>query len=340
MLCRIVKEQEQTYDTLTGIPNFSSFMQEAAKLICYNEDTRYAIIVFDVDKFKLINDQYNMHIGDMVLIHIADVLKERVTRGNSYARLHSNVCAVCMEYERKGDIIKFIEKLRKGIARNEVMGAEVLARWNHPRKGLIQPNNFIPKFEKNGFILQLDAYMWEEDCRTIRTWIDEGRKPIPLSVNISRYHIYNARIEEILKNLLAKYQLKPEHLSLEITETLFFENTAQLYSLLNRLQALGFKLEVDDFGSGYSSLNMLRKVPVDTIKIDKDFLDETLTSEKGKIVIRHTIDMAKELQLLIVAEGVETEEHVEFLKKSHCDIAQGYFFARPMPIEAFNKLAF
>ena len=121
---------------------------------------------------------------------------------------------------------------------------------------------------------------------------------------------------------------------------MFFDNADDLYYLLKRLQEMGFRLEVDDFGSGYSSLNMLRNVPVDVIKIDKGFLDDTLNSEKGKVVIRHTIAMAKELQLQIIAEGVETTEHVNFLRGSHCDVAQGYYFAKPMPLEEFNKLKF
>ena len=139
---------------------------------------------------------------------------------------------------------------------------------------------------------------------------------------------------------MKKYDLTPRALSLEITETMFFGNSNELYYLLERLQNMGFRLEVDDFGSGYSSLNMLRNVPIDVIKIDKGFLDDTLTTEKGKIVIRHTIAMAKELQLQIIAEGVETTEHVDFLRNSHCDIAQGFYFARPMPLEEFNKMNF
>ena len=222
----------------------------------------------------------------------------------------------------------------------EIVGAEVLTRWLHPKKGMIKPDDFIPLFERNGFIIKLDEYMWEEACKAIHSWQQQGRRQFPVSVNVSRYHIYNRNIEQVLNNLLKKYELTPGALSLEITETMFFDNQNELYFLLNHLQQMGFRLEVDDFGSGYSSLNMLRNVPVDVLKIDKGFLDDTLNSEKGKIVIRHTIAMAKALQLQIIAEGVETEEHVRFLKNSQCDIAQGYYFAKPMPLEEFNKLKF
>lgn len=219
----------------------------------------------------------------------------------------------------------------------DICGAEVLVRWKHPVKGLIQPNDFIPLFERNGFILKLDEYMWEEACRTIANWRAEGKEPVPLSVNISRYHIKNNDLVGVWKRLIRKYDIPAAYLILEITET-FFYDSEDLYVVLTKLQNMGFKLEVDDFGSGFSSLNMIRQVPVNAIKIDKEFLDKKLATDKGKIVISHTIAMAKDLQLGVIAEGVETKEHVDFLKSSDCDIAQGYFFAKPMPLDDFNKL--
>ena len=139
--------------------------------------------------------------------------------------------------------------------------------------------------------------------------------------------------------MIKKYNIPTSYLTLEITET-FFYDSKDLYDVLEQLQAMGFRLEVDDFGAGYSSLNMIRQIPVDTIKIDKDFLDKKLATDKGKIVISHTIAMAKDLKLDVVAEGVETKEHVDFLKSSSCDIAQGFFFAKPMPLEEFEKIYF
>ena len=223
---------------------------------------------------------------------------------------------------------------------NSLCGAEVLCRWLHPVKGLIPPNDFIPLFEKNGFILKLDEYMWEQACQTLRGWLDEGREPVPLSVNISRYHIRHNDLVAVFTRLLDKYGLTSDMLTLEITESLFLDKPEELNHVLSHLQAMGFKLEVDDFGSGFSSLNLIRNIAVDTIKIDKDFLDSEISSEKGKIVVNHTISMAKDLQLQVVAEGVETKEHVDFLKGSACDIAQGFYFAKPMPLEKFNELSF
>lgn len=414
-------------DTLTGIAKSSAFYTNAEKEIFSNTELKYAIVVFDVDRFKTINDLYTMSTGDEVLKHIAGALKDAFPGHHNFARMHSDMFAFYINYENKGEIIRLIEKIRKKIStndfgfeintsygiylvedlsvpvnlmcdramiasrkckgnvlmfcafydeqyRNEMLkaneiernmykalenedfkmylqpkyrlsdgslcGAEVLCRWLNPEKGIIPPMEFIPLFEKNGFILKLDEYMWEKACQTIRGWIDEGRAPVPLSVNISRYHIQHNDLEAVFSGLIKKYNIPVEYLELEITESLFLDKPERLNRELVKLQKLGFKLEVDDFGSGFSSLNLIRNVAVDTIKIDKDFLDSELASEKGKIVINHTIDMAKDLRLQVIAEGVETKEHVDFLKNSRCDIAQGFYFARPMPLEDFNRLGF
>ena len=413
-------------DKLTGIPNRIRFYDQTQVAI-QDIYKNYAIILLDIERFKNINDIHGIAEGDEVLRYIARVLKETYGNHNNYARLHSDMFVFYISYEKKGEIIKEIEKIRKKISANPfqydivtkfgmylvddrsipvnlmcdrammaertvkgnimkfcafydehyreemlragqieqdmeraltehqyqmylqpkyrlsdntLCGAEVLCRWKHPEKGLIPPNDFIPLFEKNGFILKLDEYMWEEACKNIRRWLDEGHQVVPISVNISRYHIQHNNLEEALTNLLDKYNLTPDRLNLEITESLFLDNPEELNRVLERLKRMGFKLEVDDFGSGFSSLNLIRNISVDTIKIDKEFLDSEIASEKGKIVVNHTIGMAKDLNLQVIAEGVETKAHVDFLRESHCDIAQGYFFAKPMPIEEFERIAF
>lgn len=218
-----------------------------------------------------------------------------------------------------------------------LVGAEALIRWNHPVNGLIAPDKFVPIFEKNGFIIQLDKYVCEEVCRLLNKWISMGIEPVPISVNLSRLHIYNDSIVDYLVELVKKYELLPKYLRFEITETLFINNTDALISILEQLRDLGFKVEMDDFGSGYSSLNMLRNVPVDLIKIDREFFDEKMSDNKGKIVVSHTIAMAKDLDLQVLAEGVETEEHAQFLRDSKCDMAQGYLFSKPMTLGAFEE---
>ena len=242
-----------------------------------------------------------------------------------------------MNQALSGHQFKMYLQPKINLSNTKICGAEVLCRWLHPTKGLIQPNDFIPLFERNGFILKLDEYMWEQACGALQKWKNEGKPIVPLSVNISRYHIKNNDLIGVWKRLIKKYDLDPKDLTLEITET-FFYDSKDLYDVLKSLQDLGFCLEVDDFGTGYSSLNLIRNVPVDVIKIDKDFLDQKLATDKGKIVIGHTIAMAKDLNLGVVAEGVETKEHVDFLKSSCCDIAQGYYFAKPMPLAEFEDL--
>lgn len=425
---KVTAKLEEAYkekDVLTGLPSYAKFYTDAENKVKNNPDKRYAIVVFDIDRFKSINDIYGMIKGDEALKHIAVCLETLFEGKKNYSRMHSDRFTYIMSYEKKGQIIKKIEKLRKLINNNnfefvintsfgiylaternvpinlmcdraaiacntikgnimkfcaffdeqyredmlkinsiekdmykalensefkmylqpkyrlsndDLCGAEVLCRWFHPQKGIIPPNDFIPLFERNGFILKLDEYMWEQACKAIRGWLDTGKEPIPLSVNISRYHIKHNNLEMALLRLLKKYKLDAKYLNLEITESLFLDKPEELNRVLVKLQEHGFKLEVDDFGSGFSSLNLIRNITVDTIKMDKEFLDNEIATEKGKIVVNHTIDMAKDLNLLVIAEGVETKEHVDFLKKSNCDIAQGFYYAKPMSLEDFNSL--
>lgn len=219
----------------------------------------------------------------------------------------------------------------------KLKGAEALVRWQHPEKGLIMPDGFIPVFESNGFIIKLDEYVCREVCIMLRRWLDAGVEPVPVSVNLSRLHIYSGDVIGYLIEIIKKYEIPPKYLRLEVTETIFLGDTDKLNDVLTELHSLGFKVEMDDFGSGYSSLNMLKTVPVDTVKIDKEFFADEANTDKSKIVMKHTISMAKDLQMEVIAEGIETEEHVEFLKKSNCDVGQGYYFSKPMPLLEFEN---
>ncbi len=237
---------------------------------------------------------------------------------------------------KEGEFMVYLQP-KVSLSTERLIGAEALIRWKHPDKGVIAPDNFVPIFEKNGFIMQLDRYVCEEVCRFLHKMMEEGRGIVPISVNLSRLHVYNGAIVEYLLELIEKYNIPPHYLRFEITETSFITNMDALIDIVEKLRNIGFKVEMDDFGSGYSSLNMLRNVPVDTIKIDKEFFDKKLDDEKGKIVISHTIAMAKELKLEVLAEGVETEEHAKFLRESNCDLAQGYLFSRPMTLVDFEE---
>ncbi len=219
----------------------------------------------------------------------------------------------------------------------KIVGAEALVRWNHPTKGLIPPGKFIPVFEKNGFIMELDAYIWEKTCKILKQWIDTGKTVLPVSVNISRVNLYNPQLATIVKELVEKYGISPHLLELEITESAYTNNAFQLIDVIEEFHQHGFTVLMDDFGSGYSSLNMLKDIPVDALKIDLNFLSGTDKLERGKNILTSVIGMSQSINLPTIAEGVETKEHAEFLRSIECHLAQGYFFFRPMPVEDFEK---
>lgn len=212
-------------------------------------------------------------------------------------------------------------------------GAEALVRWMHPTRGMIAPAEFIPVYERNGIIGRLDQYMWKKVCALLRKWIDEGKEPDPISVNVSRVNIYNPHLVEILNKIIIEYRIPPQLLNLEITESAFMEDQSLVMRTVKRLHDLGFKIMMDDFGSGYSSLNVLKDMDVDYLKIDMKFLqEEKAFNGKGEKVLTSVVRMAKWLQLPSIVEGVETEEQVDFLKCIGCEYAQGFYYAKPMSV--------
>ena len=213
---------------------------------------------------------------------------------------------------------------------NELVSAEALVRWRHPEKGIISPGDFIPLFEKNGFITKLDFYVWESVCRFLAENKKNGIQNVPISVNVSRINLYNKDLCKVMEGLLEKYGIEPKFLKLEITESAYTENPEQLLSAMAVLQNRGFKVLMDDFGSGYSSLNMLKDVPVDILKIDMKFIDNLDTSERACKILYNIIQMAHGLNMEIVAEGVENDNQFELLKRMGCDCIQGYYFSRPL----------
>ncbi len=220
----------------------------------------------------------------------------------------------------------------------KIFGAEALVRWDHPEKGLISPAGFIPVFEANGFITQLDFYVWEVVCKNLRKWIDEGKNPPSISVNVSRIDIYNDALPEMLMGLIDKYQLQPKMLHLEITETAYVKNQLQLISMVNRLKKCGFIIEMDDFGSGFSSLTMLSEIPVDVIKLDISLLSNRKKSEKSTSVLRFIINLSRELGIPVIAEGVETRDDLNYLKALKCKYGQGFYYCKPVTEDDFSKI--
>lgn len=221
-----------------------------------------------------------------------------------------------------------------------ILGAEALVRWEHPVRGMISPGEFIPVFEKSGYITRLDNYMWELACRQLRTWKDQGIDNIHISVNISPMDFYLIDIYDTFTSLVERYGIDPVHLKLEITETALMEDISKHLALIDRLRNYGFHVEIDDFGSGYSSLNTLQDIQVDVLKLDMGFLRKTDNQGRSRIIMNAVIDMSKNLGFTIVTEGVETEEQVDYLTQAGCDIFQGYFFAKPMPVKDFESKYF
>lgn len=222
----------------------------------------------------------------------------------------------------------------------KIVSAEALVRWIHPEKGMIPPIEFIPLFEKNGFICKLDYFVWEECIKTLAKWREENQIMVPISINLSRVDIQKKDFLESLLLLFDKYSIDPKWIKAELTESACLENDKIIMEKMNQLKSFGLKIAIDDFGSGYSSLHMLKKMPIDILKIDKSFLDyNEIMREKDEIVIRDVVELGKHLQMQIVMEGVEKQEQSYFLESIGCDIAQGYYYGRPMSVEEFEQLA-
>ncbi len=410
-------------DPLTGIYNQAAFYNRMDRMLEAHPDRRFAVIMMDIDKFKVVNDLYGMDGGNRALRDIAGVLEACLKDQGLCTRMYADVFCIFTECRERSEVERLILQILNGIRKTEfgpaltpyfgicnversdqsavqlcemagfahkaakgsrsrrllfyddtmrqrlltekriedemehalksgqfkvylqpkydlfsekVVGAEALVRWEHPEEGMIAPDQFVPLFEKNGFIIELDHFVWDEACRELRSWLDLGFEPLPISVNVSRLHLRGYDLEQEVKDAADRRGIPHRLLELELTESLFFENLDHLRSVLNMLRKDGFVLNMDDFGSGYSSLNMLKDISVDTLKIDSGFFNETVSTEKGKTVIRHTVTMAKELNMKVVAEGVENQEEVDFLKEIGCSEIQGYYISAPIPMEEFE----
>ncbi len=221
---------------------------------------------------------------------------------------------------------------------SKCIGAEALIRWSHKERGLLPPNTFLPLFEKNGFIQKLDIFVFENVCKFLSGWITEGHEPVVISCNLSRLHLQNPRLTSMLTSIAEKYKVSTQYLEIELTESLMHEDIQKLIETMLSLKKAGFKISIDDFGSGYSSLNMLKDIPADVLKIDKEFLSRSTENPKGAIILSSVVTMAKQLNLKTIAEGVEVIEEVTLLKRIGCEMVQGYYYAKPMPSQEFNDL--
>ena len=220
-----------------------------------------------------------------------------------------------------------------------VVGGEALVRWEHPTRGEIMPSAFVNLFERNGFIAKLDMYVLDFVCRLLRRWSDEGRALLPISVNMSRLHVLDYNFAQSVREVIDLHGVDPKFIELEISEAAFLENADVLPEILDRLKATGVRLAMDNFGTGYFSLSMLKNTPLQVLKLDKAFLQRA-DQERSRGIVRHVLALAHDLHLDVVCEGVETGEHVDFLRTTHCKVGQGFHFARPMSAAQFERLVF
>lgn len=415
----------EQYDKLTGLYDGVTFCRMVKNAVAEDNEKKYALILFDIEKFKIVNELYGFDFADEVLEFIAfnmrNIFKET---GAVICHFMSDFFGIFTEYDSEEDLIEMVKQIssktslyknvpvslsfgihkirdrslsprlicdyanmakktvkgnrivnyafytekiknriledkyienemeyalkngqfsmylqpKYNISTSEIIGAEALVRWVHPKKGLIMPDKFIPLFEKNGFIVNLDKYIWEQACIEIRKWIDSGQTPVPISVNVSRVNVGNPKLIEILDSLVEKYKIDKKYLELEITETVYYDDQNHLIETLNQLKKADYTLLMDDFGSGFSSLNMLKNTPFDILKIDRNFLNETMITDKGKKIILHTISLSNDIGINTVAEGVETKEQAEYLLECGCNVAQGYYYSKPVELNVFDEM--
>ncbi len=416
-------------DPVTGGDNWYKFRLTANKILNSKlfQRRKYAVINFDINRFKVINDAYGYQKGDEILKDIYNVIKKWSRPGEPYTRYAADQFYIMTSFHENDELVdriydldhrlhnlKFTSSTKiyygiyhiterqdsidhmgefSSIAKNNIKGstkgiiaffddaardrlleeeeiersmnealeneefhvylqpkfspmeemihgAEALVRWCKSSGRIISPSNFIPVFEKNGFITELDYYMLKKVCAIIRNWIKLGYEPIPISVNISRLHFANPQLADVIKDIVDQYDVPHYYVELELTESAFLQNKQMMILTVTQLREYGFIVSMDDFGAGYSSLNSLKDLPLDVVKLDGELFRMTDEVERGLTVIRNTITMAKDLHMKVVAECIETKEQVDFLCHVGCDIIQGYYYAKPMPVQQFEELYF
>ena len=243
----------------------------------------------------------------------------------------------CMEEALENHEFEMYLQPKFDLHKSEFCGCEALARWNRPRKGLVSPGEFIPIFEQTGFVKKLDMFMIEEVCRLLKRWEENNGTGMRISVNVSRKNLKKSSFVEDVREILDRYQIKRDCIEIELTEYCIFEDIDRMIEVGKTFRADGVKMSMDDFGSGYSSINLLGILPLDIIKIDQGFFKGNLKNEHTLVVVKSMIDLIKKLGMTVVAEGIETKEEVEILKELDCDIIQGYYYGKPMTVADFEK---
>lgn len=434
LIVRAVKRRAEI-DPLTGGVTKKTFIEKTLKTIKKSGTNKWALVVFDIDRFKFINDHLGYEEGNRILERMFKTIGDHMANDEIYARVSEDNFGCCIHNASDNDIenrmgslfeefgrrnslfvsypVQFsggacrldqcvdkygavdlnvafdrcniAKKTIKGMHRSaiafydgkirekalrekdfenampealehkeflcyiqpkygaksrKIEGGEALIRWKSSDFGFVFPDQFIPIAERNGFVVELDFFILEEVCKAMRRWLDMGLEPVVISVNQSRMHLSHDDYIWRLREIVDKYSIPYDYIELEITETVFTDNSELLLQVMQKLHDIGFHLSIDDFGSGYSSLNMLKDIPADVVKIDREFFNGTVNSDKGRAVITTVVDLAKKLRMHVISEGVETLDQVEFLDEINCDLIQGYYFAKPMPLKDFEELWF
>ncbi len=280
-------------------------------------------VMFDRAHLALstIKDDYKTHIA-----YYDDELREK-------AKWNQHISTQLQHAISKKQVVPYLQPIVDDSGK--VVGAEALARWNHPDRGFLSPASFIPYFEKNGLIVEVDKHMWRSACEILSRW-EQIDKEMFISVNISPKDFYFMDVKEEIHNLVEEYGIEPKRLRIEITETVMMNDIDERIKILNELRSEGFIVEMDDFGSGYSSLNLLKDMPVDVLKIDMKFLGRSQDSGKAQTILRNIISLSDDLGISSLTEGVETKDQYHMLADMKCKMFQGYYFAKPMPVDQFE----
>ena len=353
-----LKELQQKNDAVAGYiggDNFGILMPKRMELI---EKLRMDI----AEGIKKINNTmgflpaFGVYIIDDIAIQATSMYdKATIALSHVIGNYTKRVCEYDADMTGKlEEELKVLSEIQEGIDKDEfifhiqpqcdistgkIVGGESLVRWQHGDKGMVSPGVFIPILEKNGFIADLDRCVWDKVCKWLRSWIDRGYRPVPISINVSRIDIFSMDVPAYLKGLMEKYRLPANLLKVEITESAYADNNDKIIRTVKQLRDSSFLVMMDDFGSGYSSLNMLKSVAVDVLKIDMRFLDiADDEEEKGIGILESVVNMARQMKIPIIVEGVETQKQEDFLLRMGCRYTQGYYYYRPMSVESFEEL--
>ena len=299
-------------------------------IYCTDDQSEQLTLNDMIDRANMAQKSIKEQIGSQMTFYTEEIRNQTIKE--------TEMEALGKEALEKEEFVIFMQPKVNIQEGNIIAGAEALVRWNSSQRGMISPGEFIPLFEKTGLVVDLDRYMFEKACQWLRNYLDAGRPALNVAVNVSRLGLFQEDFVEYYSGIKQKYRIPDFLLELEFTESVMLDDSSAFKNVVEILKKNGFRCSLDDFGSGYSSLNVLKNLSIDILKLDILFFKEGTDLRREQVVIANTVAMAKELNIRTIAEGVEDTEQVEFLKSIGCDVVQGYVFSRPMPLMEFDKM--